>query len=59
MYAHLKKECISDATDVKKLTVSIAITSRYKRKGYGRNMLIKVLGKKNFELQCLGLCNEK
>tara|TARA_Y100000996_G_scaffold390723_1_gene352174 strand:- start:1198 stop:1659 length:462 start_codon:yes stop_codon:yes gene_type:complete len=35
-----------DKTDVKNLTVSIAITSRYKRKGYGRNMLIKALGKK-------------
>jgi L-amino acid N-acyltransferase YncA len=36
-----------DKTDEKNLTISIAITSRYKKKGYGRNMLIKALSKKS------------
>lgn len=35
-----------DKTDVKNLTVSIAIKSRYKKKGYGRDILIKALKKK-------------
>ena len=35
-----------DKTDEKNLIVSIAITSKYKRKGFGRDMLIKALNKK-------------
>lgn len=35
-----------DKTNVNNLTISIAIIRRYKKKGYGKHMLIKALKKK-------------